>query len=157
VVQLAGGDLTVDPGPPALGGRKRGAEQPLGPAAQVIVGRLVDVERERLVVGVGVPDGQAAVQALDQQQLGPGRRGGRRLGRQPVPAGQLVGRVVASGRTASSPSGSRRATGLVLDNTRVLHARTGFAATGGRHLQGCYADLDRVSSALALLRRTAHA
>ena len=44
---------------------------------------------------------------------------------------------------------------LVLDNTRVLHARTGFAATGGRHLQGCYADLDGVSSALALLRRTA--
>jgi gamma-butyrobetaine dioxygenase len=42
---------------------------------------------------------------------------------------------------------------LVLDNTRVLHARTGFAATGGRHLQGCYADLDGVSSTLALLRR----
>lgn len=42
---------------------------------------------------------------------------------------------------------------LVLDNTRVLHARTGFAATGGRHLQRCYTDLDGVSSALALLRR----
>ena len=31
---------------------------------------------------------------------------------------------------------------LVFDNTRVLHARTAFSVTGGRHLQGCYADLD---------------
>ncbi len=42
---------------------------------------------------------------------------------------------------------------LVFDNTRILHARTGFAATGRRHLQGCYADLDGVASTLALLRR----
>jgi gamma-butyrobetaine dioxygenase len=42
---------------------------------------------------------------------------------------------------------------MVIDNTRVLHARTGFAATGSRHLQGCYADLDGVSSELAVLRR----
>jgi gamma-butyrobetaine dioxygenase len=42
---------------------------------------------------------------------------------------------------------------LVFDNTRILHARTGFAATGRRHLQGCYTDLDGVASALALLRR----
>ena len=42
---------------------------------------------------------------------------------------------------------------LVFDNTRILHARTGFAAAGRRHLQGCYADLDGVGSALALLRR----
>jgi gamma-butyrobetaine dioxygenase len=42
---------------------------------------------------------------------------------------------------------------IVFDNTRVLHARTGFAATGRRHLQGCYADLDGVSSALATYRR----
>jgi gamma-butyrobetaine dioxygenase len=44
---------------------------------------------------------------------------------------------------------------MVFDNTRVLHARTGFAAAGSRHLQGCYADLDGVSSALAVLRREA--
>ncbi len=44
---------------------------------------------------------------------------------------------------------------VVFDNTRVLHARTGFAATGSRHLQGCYADLDGVSSTLAVLRREA--
>ncbi|MFC8718436.1 TauD/TfdA family dioxygenase [Kitasatospora sp. NPDC057198] len=47
---------------------------------------------------------------------------------------------------------------LLLDNTRLLHARTAFGpgdGTGGhRHLQGCYADLDALSSALAVLRRT---
>jgi gamma-butyrobetaine dioxygenase len=42
---------------------------------------------------------------------------------------------------------------VVLDNTRILHARTGFGAAGGRHLQGCYADLDGVASTLAVLRR----
>jgi gamma-butyrobetaine dioxygenase len=42
---------------------------------------------------------------------------------------------------------------VIFDNTRVLHARTGFAATGRRHLQGCYADLDGVASAWAVLRR----
>jgi hypothetical protein len=31
--------------------------------------------------------------------------------------------------------------------------RTAFAATGERHLQGCYADLDALLSALAVLRR----
>ena len=42
---------------------------------------------------------------------------------------------------------------LILDNTRVLHARTAFSVTGGRHLQGCYADLDGLASTLAVLRR----
>jgi gamma-butyrobetaine dioxygenase len=42
---------------------------------------------------------------------------------------------------------------LVFDNTRVLHARTGFTAAGGRHLQGCYADIDAVESQLRVLRR----
>ncbi|PYC76989.1 gamma-butyrobetaine dioxygenase [Streptomyces tateyamensis] len=57
---------------------------------------------------------------------------------------------------------------LVFDNTRLLHARTAFedggasraaAGTGGgrRHLQGCYADLDSLSSALAVLDRRAAA
>ena len=41
----------------------------------------------------------------------------------------------------------------MFDNTRVLHARTGFLADGSRHLQGCYADLDAVASSLAVLRR----
>lgn len=42
---------------------------------------------------------------------------------------------------------------LIFDNTRVLHARTAFAATGARHLQGRYADLDGLLSTLAVLRR----
>ncbi|MCX5195194.1 TauD/TfdA family dioxygenase [Streptomyces sp. NBC_00249] len=42
---------------------------------------------------------------------------------------------------------------LVFDNTRLLHARTAFAESGGRHLQGAYADLDGLCSALAVLRR----
>lgn len=46
---------------------------------------------------------------------------------------------------------------LVFDNTRILHAGTGFAAAGRRHLQGCYADLDGVASAMAVLRRTRRA
>jgi gamma-butyrobetaine dioxygenase len=49
---------------------------------------------------------------------------------------------------------------LIFDNTRILHARTAFtAATGGgdRLLQGCYADLDSLTSSLAVLRRGAPA
>ena len=41
----------------------------------------------------------------------------------------------------------------VFDNTRVLHARTGFAGAGRRHLQGCYADLDGIESAVAVGER----
>ncbi|MEU9043953.1 MULTISPECIES: TauD/TfdA family dioxygenase [unclassified Kitasatospora] len=45
---------------------------------------------------------------------------------------------------------------LIFDNTRLLHARTAFRQDGHRHLQGCYADLDSLSSTLAVLhRRTA--
>jgi hypothetical protein len=37
--------------------------------------------------------------------------------------------------------------------TRVLHSRTGFTATGHRHLQGCYADIDGAESTVAVLAR----
>jgi gamma-butyrobetaine dioxygenase len=58
---------------------------------------------------------------------------------------------------------------LIFDNTRILHARTAFAIAtaagetasrsapgdaGGRHLQGCYADLDGLASTLAVLCRS---
>ncbi|MDJ0380000.1 TauD/TfdA family dioxygenase [Streptomyces sp. G-G2] len=43
---------------------------------------------------------------------------------------------------------------LVFDNTRLLHARTAFAESGARHLQGTYADLDGLASTLAVLRRS---
>jgi gamma-butyrobetaine dioxygenase len=42
---------------------------------------------------------------------------------------------------------------VVFDNTRVLHSRTGFTATGHRHLQGCYADIDGAESTVAVLAR----
>jgi gamma-butyrobetaine dioxygenase len=43
---------------------------------------------------------------------------------------------------------------IVFDNTRVLHGRTAFeGGRGARHLQGCYADLDGLASAVAVLGR----
>jgi hypothetical protein len=42
---------------------------------------------------------------------------------------------------------------IVFDNTRILHSRTGFTATGHRHLQGCYADIDGPESTAAVLAR----
>jgi gamma-butyrobetaine dioxygenase len=43
---------------------------------------------------------------------------------------------------------------FIVDNLRVLHGRTGYAASGGeRHLQGCYADRDSLRSRLAVLSR----
>ncbi len=50
---------------------------------------------------------------------------------------------------------------VIIDNTRVLHGRAGFTdgvgahreGTGRRHLQGCYADLDGLASAVAVLAR----
>jgi gamma-butyrobetaine dioxygenase len=47
---------------------------------------------------------------------------------------------------------------LIFDNTRILHARTAFSPakrSPGRHLQGCYADLDGLASTLAVLSRSA--
>ena len=43
---------------------------------------------------------------------------------------------------------------IIFDNTRILHARTAFdGGSGARHLQGCYADLDGLASAVAVLER----
>jgi gamma-butyrobetaine dioxygenase len=42
---------------------------------------------------------------------------------------------------------------VIFDNTRLLHARTAFAETGERHLQGCYADLDALGSSLRVLEQ----
>jgi len=41
----------------------------------------------------------------------------------------------------------------IVDNTRVLHGRAAFSATGSRHLQGCYADRDALLSRLRVLKR----
>ena len=41
---------------------------------------------------------------------------------------------------------------FIVDNTRVLHGRSGYAATGGsRWLQGCYVDKDGLLSTLSVL------
>ena len=40
---------------------------------------------------------------------------------------------------------------LIFDNIRNLHGRTAFTSAGGRHLQGCYADLDALANSLAVL------
>ncbi|WP_136658422.1 gamma-butyrobetaine dioxygenase [Nitratireductor sp. XY-223] len=43
---------------------------------------------------------------------------------------------------------------FIVDNTRVLHARTGYSGAGSRWLQGCYADKDGLLSTLAALENT---
>ena len=40
---------------------------------------------------------------------------------------------------------------FIVDNTRVLHARTAYSGAGSRWLQGCYADKDGLLSTLAAL------
>jgi gamma-butyrobetaine dioxygenase len=42
---------------------------------------------------------------------------------------------------------------ILLDNTRILHARTDGEGAPG-HLQGCYLDADGLYSSLAVLSRT---
>ena len=45
---------------------------------------------------------------------------------------------------------------LMLNNTRVLHGRTGFDPNlGARHLQGCYMDIDEPAAKLRMLARAA--
>lgn len=44
---------------------------------------------------------------------------------------------------------------FLVDNTRVLHARTGYSGEGSRWLQGCYADRDGLLSTLVCLEATA--
>jgi gamma-butyrobetaine dioxygenase len=39
---------------------------------------------------------------------------------------------------------------IVFDNRRVLHGRSAFAVTARRHLQGCYADIDSIRSAVRI-------
>ncbi|WP_417514844.1 TauD/TfdA family dioxygenase [Minwuia sp.] len=41
---------------------------------------------------------------------------------------------------------------FLVDNRRVMHARTAFSGTGERWLQGCYADMDAVRSRRRVLR-----
>jgi gamma-butyrobetaine dioxygenase len=40
---------------------------------------------------------------------------------------------------------------FIVDNTRVLHARTAYLGHGSRWLQGCYADKDGLLSTISIL------
>jgi gamma-butyrobetaine dioxygenase len=40
---------------------------------------------------------------------------------------------------------------FIVDNTRVLHARTAYPGTGTRWLQGCYVDKDGLLSTVSTL------
>jgi alpha-ketoglutarate-dependent taurine dioxygenase len=40
---------------------------------------------------------------------------------------------------------------VIMNNRRVMHARTGFEDSGQRHLQGCYSDIDGLLSTLSIL------
>jgi gamma-butyrobetaine dioxygenase len=42
----------------------------------------------------------------------------------------------------------------MVDNRRVLHGRTGFSSSGGRHLHSCYIECDDLISRLSVLGRT---
>ena len=42
---------------------------------------------------------------------------------------------------------------FIVDNTRVLHARTAYLAAGSRWLQGCYADKDGLLSTISTLSK----
>ena len=42
---------------------------------------------------------------------------------------------------------------FVVDNTRVLHARSGYSGEGSRWLQGCYPDKDGLFSTLAAMEK----
>jgi [2-(trimethylamino)ethyl]phosphonate dioxygenase len=44
---------------------------------------------------------------------------------------------------------------MLFDNTRILHARTAYSASGTRHLQGAYSDLDGLYSSLRRLEARA--
>jgi len=40
---------------------------------------------------------------------------------------------------------------FIVDNTRVLHARTAYSGTGTRWLQGCYVDIDGLLSTISTM------
>lgn len=40
---------------------------------------------------------------------------------------------------------------FIVNNTRVLHARSAYSGEGSRWLQGCYPDIDGLMSTLAVL------
>lgn len=73
----------------------------------------------------------------------------------PAPA---LAALAAFTRVLADPSGWTKrhlapGDAVIMDNRRILHARTAFEAAGERWLQGCYSDMDGLRSRLAVLRR----
>ena len=77
----------------------------------------------------------------------------------PEVASDLLGALARFAAVIADPSAQTRlrlapGDALIMDNRRLLHGRTAFVGTGGRHLRGAYSDLDGLRSRLAVLRRT---
>ncbi len=134
--------------------------------------RTTDRERFDLIAGIPVPfgykDKSTELRAsLPLIQLSPrGRIRGVRFNNrsaQPLrlPYAEVVAFYAAYRRWAELLARPERQLNLrlapgdclIFDNTRVMHARTAFSVTSGRHLQGCYADLDGLASTHAVLAR----
>jgi predicted HD phosphohydrolase/alpha-ketoglutarate-dependent taurine dioxygenase len=97
----------------------------------------VDLVARRSVIEVA-PDGDVRAVALNHRSLD-------------TPAGAayaaalaaFVELLEASAIELSLAAGDA----IVFDNRRIVHARTGFDPSSGRHLQGCYIDIDALHSA----------
>ena len=143
--------------------------------AAAVALRATDSESFDLLTGTAVPfgyiDKEAELRAsLPLIQLSPrGRVRGVRFNNRSarplrLPYGEVTAFYAAYRRWAALLARPERRLNLplapgnclVFDNTRILHARTAFglsASSPGRHLQGCYADLDGLASTLAVLTR----
>lgn len=96
----------------------------------------VDLRAERPVIDVA-PDGRIRSVAVNHRSLH-------------TPVSTAVGSALAAfaerleARAIDIDLGPGDA--IVFDNRRVLHGRTGFDCQSGRHLQGCYVDIDALDS-----------
>ncbi len=96
----------------------------------------VDLMAERPILDVG-PDGVLRSIALNHRSLVTPLSG-----QLAASFAQLVRRLDANAIELTLQPGEA----IVFDNRRVLHARRGFDPTAGRHLQGCYIDIDALAS-----------
>ncbi len=104
-------------------------------------GRLIDVDATGAVVGVRVNHRSMEPPDLAAVELAGFYRAYRGLC-------ELLAAPSAAIELALGPGDL-----VVWDNRRVLHGRAGFPASGARHLQGCYADIDAVRSAVRMAAR----
>ncbi len=105
-------------------------------------GRLIDVDATGAVVGIRVNHRSMEPPELAAAELTDFYGAYRRLCELLAAPGAAIELTLAPGDL------------VVWDNRRVLHGRAGFPASGARHLQGCYADIDAVRSAVRMAART---